>query len=123
SERMDSLSSANLTFMEESMLKFEHFLNALEAALSFNGVPELNGIAQVDVKKPEAWEVQQTPPHSATAREPREAGISEPRFTDVSRPADATAKAPTQIVVPETTAVQGVGSPREATTEEILRAM
>jgi hypothetical protein len=38
SERMDSLSSKNLTFMEESMLKFEHFLNALEAALSSDGL-------------------------------------------------------------------------------------
>ncbi len=123
SERMDSLSAVNLTFMEDSMQKFEHFLNALEAALSPNGLAELNGTTQVDVKKPEAWEVQQPPPRAADARERPKAGISEQGFADDWRPADSTAKTPTQIVVPETTAVQGVESPREATTEEILRAM
>jgi chemotaxis protein histidine kinase CheA len=115
SERMDSLSSQNLTFMEESMLKFEHFLNALEAALSSDGLLGLNGVAGAEVKPAAAWEVTQPNPHSDTVREPGEAGVS--------RSADVTAKTPIEPVVREITATQHGGPTQEATTEEILGAM
>ncbi len=123
SERTDSLSSKNLSFMEESMLKFEHFLNALEAALSSNGPLGLNGGAAGEVTPAVAWEVKQPASHSAAVREPFEAGITGQGFADVSRSAGRTAKTPKEPVVREITAVQHGGPTQEATTEEILGAM
>ena len=123
SERMDSLSSKNLTFMEESMLKFEHFLNALEAALSSDGLLGLNGGAAAEVKPAVGWEAKQPAPDSATVREPREAGVTGQGFADVSRSADRTAKTPIEHVVREITAAQRGGPTQESTTEEILGAM
>jgi|GEM_PF-650801 len=123
SERMDSLSSKNLSFMEESMLKFEHFLNALEAALSSDGLLGLNGGAAAEVTPAVAWEAKQSAPHSATVREPFEAGVTGQGFADVSRSADRTAKTSKEPLVREITAVQHGGPTQEATTEEILGAM
>jgi two-component system, chemotaxis family, sensor kinase CheA len=122
-ERMDSLSSGNFTFMEESMAKFEHFLNALETALNPNGALGLNGAEAVEVKPPAAWEVKQPPSYADAVREPRQAGVIDQGFADISRSAGGTAKMPIEHAAPEITASQLMGTPQEATTEEILGAM
>jgi two-component system, chemotaxis family, sensor kinase CheA len=123
SERMDSLSSKNLTFMEESMLKFEHFLNALEAALSSNGLLGLDGGVAAEVNPAVAWEAKQPARDSGTVTEPHKVGVTGQEFAGVSRSADRTAKTPIEPMVREITAAQRGGPTQEATTEEILGAM
>jgi hypothetical protein len=122
SERMDSVSPKNLVFMEESLLKFERFLSALESAVNSNGFVAVKGAGPIGAKKPSTSATNQTAPYSAGQREAREATISNQGFADVLRSPETRTKTPSERVVQEM-ASPPERSPQEATTEEILRAM
>ncbi|MGB6067980.1 MAG: chemotaxis protein CheW [Desulfomonilaceae bacterium] len=122
-DRMDSLSSVNLAFMEESMTKFEHFLNGLEAALNSDVVPAFNGVAPVDVRQPVQRQVDQQESYAASGEGFPGPSAADQGFIDVRRPTEIMSGAPVGHVTQETTSVQPDGIGQEATTEEILRAV
>ncbi len=122
-DRMDSLSTGNLAFMEESMVKFEHFLNGLEAALNANAVTGFNGAAPVEVAQPLRRQVDRPESYAASVEGFPGTSRADRGFTDVPLHTDKMGVATAEHVTRETTAVEPGGIGQEATTEEILRAM